>query len=100
DDAYIQEWTKDHFDVNFPIFAKGSVVNLEGPEDDENFPEVWQFIAEKAEPPSWNFWKYIVDPNGNILHGYSPQISIRDMYPTIKEVIDKHYPSAAPKKDL
>lgn len=42
DDAHIQAWAKDMFDVNFPIFAKGAVVR-EG--DQSELPEVWKLLS-------------------------------------------------------
>jgi glutathione peroxidase-family protein len=27
-------------------------------------------FVEKTEPPSWNFWKYLIDPNGKVIQAY------------------------------
>ncbi|CAF1127338.1 unnamed protein product [Adineta ricciae] len=88
-DRHIQAWAKDMFDINFPIFAKGAVVEEEVENADE-LPDVWRFLSEKTEPPNWNFWKYLIDPNGNVIQAYSPQITVRQVYPDIKKLLFKH----------
>jgi glutathione peroxidase len=45
------------------------------------------FVLEKTEPPSWNFWKYLIDPNGKVIQAYSPQINVRQVYPDIKKLL-------------
>jgi glutathione peroxidase len=47
-------------------------------------------FLEKTEPPSWNFWKYLIDPNGKVIQAYSPQINVRQVYPDIKKLLVKH----------
>ncbi len=47
-------------------------------------------FVEKTEPPSWNFWKYLIDPNGKVIQAYSPQINVRQVYPDIKKLLVKH----------
>jgi len=44
-------------------------------------------VLEKTEPPSWNFWKYLIDPNGKVVQAYSPQINVRQVYPDIKKLL-------------
>ncbi|CAF1347226.1 unnamed protein product [Rotaria magnacalcarata] len=88
DDMKIQLWAADMFDINFPIFAKGAVIE-QGSEVEE-LPEVWKFLSEKTEPPLWNFWKYLIDPNGNVIKAYSSDINIRQVYPDIQKLLLKH----------
>ncbi|CAF1543181.1 unnamed protein product [Adineta steineri] len=88
-DRHIRVWAKDMFDINFPIFAKGAVIK-EGIENEDELPDVWRFLSEKTEPPSWNFWKYLIDPNGNVIQAYSPQINMRQVYPDIKKLLVKY----------
>ncbi|CAF1302231.1 unnamed protein product [Rotaria sordida] len=91
DDAQIQSWAQSMFDVNFPIFAKGAVIRLnDDDDDDEALPDVWNFLSEKTEPPSWNFWKYLIDPNGKVIKAYPPNIPIRQIYPDIQKLFVKH----------
>ena len=91
------------FDINFPIFAKGAVIV----EENDNLPDVWKFLSgkideysinifhlqlfcRKTEPPSWNFWKYLIDPNGKVVQAYSPQTNVRQMYPDITKLLVQH----------
>lgn len=41
DDVDIQSWTKETYQCNFPIFAKGAVVK-EGVDD--VLPDIWKFL--------------------------------------------------------
>ncbi|CAF3922975.1 unnamed protein product, partial [Rotaria sp. Silwood1] len=34
--------------------AKGAVIRLND-DDDNGLPDVWRFLSEKTEPPSWSF---------------------------------------------
>jgi len=45
---------------------------------------------EKTEPPTWNFWKYLIDPNGQVVRAYSPQTTVRKVYPDITNLLVKH----------
>jgi glutathione peroxidase len=47
-------------------------------------------FLEKTEPPSWNFWKYLIDPHGQVIQAYSPQINVRQVYPDIKKLLIKY----------
>ncbi|CAF1071019.1 unnamed protein product [Rotaria sp. Silwood1] len=88
DDAQIQSWAQYMFDINFPIFAKGAVIQQH--ENDDELPDVWRFLSEKTEPPSWNFWKYLIDPNGKVIKAYGSDINIRHIYPDIQKLLVKH----------
>ncbi|CAF2913930.1 unnamed protein product [Rotaria sp. Silwood2] len=87
DDAQIQSWAKYMFDINFPIFAKDAVIRQH--DDDNELPAVWKFL-KKAEPPSWNFWKYLIDPNGKVIKAYGSNMHIRQVYPDIQKLLVKH----------
>ena len=47
--------------------------------------------SEKSQPPTWNFWKYLIDPNGQVVRSYSPQINVRQVYPDIQKLLVKHH---------
>ncbi len=45
-DAFIQSWAKDMFDINFPIFGKGAVIK-EGNENEDELPDIWKYLSGK-----------------------------------------------------
>ncbi|MEY3643242.1 MAG: hypothetical protein RLZZ149_1170 [Pseudomonadota bacterium] len=48
----IAEFCKNTYDVKFPMFAKSSV-------------------SKTGTTPKWNFYKYLIDRNGNIIESYN-----------------------------
>jgi glutathione peroxidase len=67
----IQSFCKLTYDVTFPVMAK---VEVNG----ENASPVYRFLKEKApgilgtEAIKWNFTKFLVDQNGNVVNRYAP----------------------------
>jgi glutathione peroxidase len=61
----IAEFCKNTYDVKFPMFAKsvvsGGNVN----------PFFKMLIAKTGTTPKWNFYKYLIDRNGNVVESYN-----------------------------
>ncbi len=83
-DEEIAQFCKINFGVTFPLMKKSSV--LKGSEQNEVFK--WLSDSTKNgwsnKQPSWNFSKYLVNENGNLVHYFDPAVS-----PLSKEVIDE-----------
>ena len=62
-DEQIAEFCEENFGVTFPIFAKSNVV-------DEPVNPLFARLAEAAGPPSWNFNKYLLDRDGEVVERY------------------------------
>ncbi|KAL3868396.1 hypothetical protein ACJMK2_041207 [Sinanodonta woodiana] len=78
----IKKIAEDVYDVNFPMFSKINVL-------DNDVPKVWQYLIEKSgNAPNWNFWKYLVDSNGQVLKAWGPWIPVDDIFHEVKEVVD------------
>jgi len=66
----IAEFCELNFRTTFPIMQKS---NVRG----ENKNEVFQFLTDRSQngknsqQPWWNFWKYLVDKNGNLVEVFS-----------------------------
>ena len=77
----IAEFCEINYGVKFPIMAKSDVRG-------DNKYKVFQFLTDKKQngtnnqQPWWNFWKYLVDKNGNLIEVYSSFTK-----PTDKKVI-------------
>lgn len=57
----IADFCKNTYDVKFPMFAKSSVSG-----NNPN-PLFKKLIAKTGTTPKWNFYKYLIDRNGNVV---------------------------------
>ena len=68
----IQEFCKKNYGVTFPMAEKISV------KGDDTAP-IYKFLSEQAakkgleNPVSWNFGKFLLDENGNLIATFSPK---------------------------
>jgi glutathione peroxidase len=60
----IADFCKNTYDVKFPMFAK-SVVSGNAPN-----PLFKMLIAKTGTTPKWNFYKYLIDRNGNVIDSF------------------------------
>lgn len=88
DNQGIQSFCIDTYDVTFPLFAKGAVI---GQEASPLFAELSQATA----PPSWNFTKYLVDANGQVVARFEPKVS--PLAPEVTAKIDELLKASAPQ---
>ncbi|MGN6530478.1 MAG: glutathione peroxidase [Ginsengibacter sp.] len=77
-DMEINNFCKINYGVTFPLFQKNNVIgNSKQP--------VYQWLTDKNKngwngtEPRWNFYKYLIDENGNLSGIYSPSISPLDI---------------------
>ena len=61
----IAEFCKNTYDVKFPMFAESSV---SGKEADPLFK---MLITKTGTTPKWNFYKYLIDRDGNIVDSFN-----------------------------
>lgn len=91
--AEIQSFCTVKFGVQFDMFAK-IVVKGEGQ------APLYRFLTETETQPvpagdvSWNFEKFLVDPDGRVIARFSP--STEPLDPALVAVIEKNLPSATP----
>jgi len=67
----IREFCTKNYGVSFPMFAKRHV---KGEEKDA----VYQFLTQGLEEPTWNFTKYLVDAQGNVVYRFGPKTAPED----------------------
>lgn len=65
DESKIAELCKLTYGVNFPMFEP---IAVRGDDTDVLFQ---QLVRETGVEPRWNFYKYLLDKNGNTIKGYS-----------------------------
>ena len=61
----IAEFCENTFGVKFPMFAASSV------RGDKANPFFRNLIAQGATPPRWNFYKYLIGRDGQLIDSYS-----------------------------
>ncbi|KAK6989546.1 45 kDa calcium-binding protein [Biomphalaria glabrata] len=67
--------------AKFPLFAKINVIN-------NNVHPAWSFLINNSgHAPNWNFWKYLVDHNGQVIGAWGPHTSPEDLLDIIKLAI-------------
>jgi len=69
----IQEFCKVNYGVTFPVFAK---IDVNG----KNADPLYKYLTKehgdiKANPIDWNFAKFLIGPDGNVLQRYAPNIT-------------------------
>ncbi|VAW28769.1 Glutathione peroxidase @ Thioredoxin peroxidase [hydrothermal vent metagenome] len=84
-DAEIGAFCKQNYGVTFPMFSKISVKG-------DDMAPIYQWLTQKEkngwneDAPNWNFCKYLLDENGNLLSFYGSAIEPMsdDILKTIK----------------
>ena len=64
----IEQFCTENYDISFPMFAKIHVVG-------EDQAPLYQQLSKTGGPPSWNFTKYLVGPDGRVAARFDPQTS-------------------------
>lgn len=65
-DAEIIAFCMDNYDISFPLFSKAPVT---GSEQLPLFAE----LSKTGGPPTWNFTKYLVGPDGKVVARFDPK---------------------------
>jgi glutathione peroxidase len=87
-DKDIYDFCRINYQVGFPMFSK-VVVN------GANAHPLFKFLVEKApgflnsKPIKWNFTKFLVDRNGNVIKRYAPITKPRSLEDKIKELLQE-----------
>jgi glutathione peroxidase len=67
----IKKFCSTRYKVTFPLFQK---VKTKGPEQSA----VYKVLTEKQEPPEWNFHKYLVGKDGQVLRSFAARTPPED----------------------
>lgn len=74
-DAEIKSFCSSKYNVTFPMFSKVSVRG-------EDAHPLYKQIASQPKPiggdPQWNFTKYLIDKNGNVVGRFDPKVKPDD----------------------
>ena len=82
----IQEFCSIHFQIEFPVFGK---IDVKGPTADP----LYQYLTEKkpgllgSKNIKWNFTKFLVDQNGNVIARFAPKTKPEDIEKKINALL-------------
>ena len=84
-DEEIQTFCKTKYDVNFPVMKK---IEVNG----SNTHPLYEYLkSEKTgiltEAIKWNFTKFLIDRDGNVIKRYSPQTEPSEIEEELKDII-------------
>ncbi|MFC4559953.1 glutathione peroxidase [Virgibacillus kekensis] len=86
-DEEIQSFCRKHYGVTFPMFSK---VNVKG----DNAHPLFVYLTEQAKgiltkQIKWNFTKFLVDRNGEVIERYAPQTKPESLQEDIENALNK-----------
>ena len=82
-DAEILEFATSKYDVTFPMFSK---IEVNG----DNACELYTWLRGQqgdGADISWNFEKFLVDRDGNVVQRYNPMVTPADIAPDIAQLL-------------
>nr|QBR98222.1 glutathione peroxidase [Diaphanosoma celebensis] len=82
DNDIIQQFAVTNYAVEFPMFAKVDVIG------EEAHPAFKNLISQSSIHPEWNFYKYLVGPDGRVIKAWSTKATIDDIFNDIKLAVD------------
>ncbi|XP_005091443.1 glutathione peroxidase 7 [Aplysia californica] len=69
--------------ATFLLFSKINVIG-------QDVPPSWNYLIQQSgQPPTWNFWKYLVDHQGKVIGAWGPTVSPDQIYQYIDNAINK-----------
>jgi glutathione peroxidase len=81
-EAEILEFVRSKYDVTFPMFAK---IEVNG---DGTCALYRSLKAARPGDIAWNFTKFLVDGEGNVVERFEPKVTPEEMEPRIRELLD------------
>lgn len=62
----------------------------EGTQGSTHFALLLCFVLETSgKEPTWNFWKYLVAPDGKVVGAWDPTVSVEEIRPQITALVRK-----------
>ncbi|XP_029433142.1 probable glutathione peroxidase 8 [Rhinatrema bivittatum] len=79
--AQISAFAKGNYGVTFPIFSK---IRILGSEAEPAF----KFLTDSTKKePRWNFWKYLVSPQGQVVNFWRPEEPIENVRQEVEALV-------------
>ncbi|XP_004483544.1 probable glutathione peroxidase 8 [Dasypus novemcinctus] len=77
----VESFARNNYGVTFPIFHKIKILGSEAE------PAFRFLIDSSKKEPRWNFWKYLVNPEGQVVKFWRPEEHIEAIRPDIAALI-------------
>nr|XP_020643802.1 glutathione peroxidase 7 [Pogona vitticeps] len=77
----IESFARKMYGVTFPMFSKIAVKGTGAN------PAFKYLIESTGEEPTWNFWKYLVDPKGKVVKAWDSNVLIEEIKPYVTELV-------------
>ena len=82
-DEEIQEFCQVNYGVTFPVMAK---IDVNG---EDAHPLYAHLTSEHGGPIQWNFTKFLVDRDGNVVSRFEPNETPESFEPAVRELLAK-----------
>ncbi|EPY84505.1 glutathione peroxidase 7 precursor [Camelus ferus] len=79
----IESFARRTYSVSFPMFSKISVTGAGA------HPAFKYLTQTSGKDPTWNFWKYLVAPDGKVVGAWDPTVSVEEIRPQITALVRK-----------
>ncbi|KAI5144270.1 probable glutathione peroxidase 8 isoform X1 [Manis pentadactyla] len=77
----IVSFARNNYGVTFPIFHKIKILGSEA-------EPAFRFLVDSSKKePRWNFWKYLVNPEGQVVNSWRPEEPVEVIRPEIAALI-------------
>ncbi|XP_070605065.1 glutathione peroxidase 7 [Erythrolamprus reginae] len=77
----IERFVRQRYSVTFPMFKKIAVKGI-------GANPAFKFLIESTgEEPTWNFWKYLVDPDGKVVNAWDSTVTVEEIKPHVIELV-------------
>ena len=81
--ADILKFATSNYNLNFRLFSKSNVIG-------EERNELYEYLYEKTgSVPTWNFAKYLVDQNGEVVQFFDTKAKDEDIHRSIRYLVSK-----------
>ncbi|XP_048205872.1 glutathione peroxidase 7 [Perognathus longimembris pacificus] len=79
----IESFARRTYSVSFPMFSKVAVIGTGA------HPAFKYLTQTSGKEPTWNFWKYLVAPDGKVVGAWDPTVSVEEIRPHIISLVAK-----------
>ncbi|NP_001088474.1 probable glutathione peroxidase 8-B [Xenopus laevis] len=77
----IEAMAKRNYGVTFPVFSKIKILGSEA-------EPAYRFLVDSTKKePRWNFWKYLVDPQGQVVKYWRPDETAESIRPEVASLV-------------
>ncbi|XP_065570605.1 glutathione peroxidase 7-like [Artemia franciscana] len=79
----IKNFLYGNYRVESPVFSKIDVIG------DNSHPAFRNLVAQSSIHPEWNFYKYLVNPEGRVIKAWSTKVTIDEIFSDVKRAVEE-----------